>query len=64
MLIGYARVSTKDQDTALQEDALRKAGVERLFMEKASAGSIRRTRPRTPVACADRSIRSRPSPPM
>jgi DNA invertase Pin-like site-specific DNA recombinase len=36
MLIGYARVSTKDQDTALQEDALRKAGVERIFLEKAS----------------------------
>lgn len=36
MLIGYARVSTKDQDTALQEDALRKAGVERIFIEKAS----------------------------
>ncbi|MGA7324646.1 MAG: recombinase family protein [Rhodomicrobium sp.] len=36
MLIGYARVSTKDQDTALQEEALRKAGVARLFIEKAS----------------------------
>jgi DNA invertase Pin-like site-specific DNA recombinase len=36
MLIGYARVSTKDQDTALQEEALRKAGVERIFIEKAS----------------------------
>lgn len=36
MLIGYCRVSTKDQDTALQEDALRKDGVERLFIEKAS----------------------------
>jgi DNA invertase Pin-like site-specific DNA recombinase len=36
MLLGYARVSTKDQDTALQEDALRKAGAERMFVEKAS----------------------------
>jgi DNA invertase Pin-like site-specific DNA recombinase len=36
MIIGYARVSTKDQDTALQEEALRKAGVERLFIETAS----------------------------
>jgi DNA invertase Pin-like site-specific DNA recombinase len=36
MLLGYCRVSTKDQDTALQEEALRKAGIERLFIDKAS----------------------------
>jgi DNA invertase Pin-like site-specific DNA recombinase len=36
MLIGYVRVSTQDQNTVLQEDALRKAGVERIFVEKAS----------------------------
>ena len=38
MLIGYARVSTDDQDTAIQEAALRQAGCERLYTEKASGG--------------------------
>lgn len=36
MLIGYARVSTTDQDTALQLDALRKAGVRVIFNESGS----------------------------
>lgn len=38
MLIGYARVSTDDQDTAAQTASLRKAGCERVFTEKASGG--------------------------
>lgn len=34
--VGYARVSTVDQDTALQLDALRKAGVRVVFREAGS----------------------------
>lgn len=37
MLIGYARVSTSEQETTLQRDALSTAGVERVFEEKRSA---------------------------
>lgn len=36
MLIGYARVSTTDQDTALQLDALRTAGVRTVYHESGS----------------------------
>jgi DNA invertase Pin-like site-specific DNA recombinase len=36
MLVGYARVSTDDQDHALQLDALRQAGCERIITETAS----------------------------
>src|SRR4051812_47577983 len=36
MLIGYARVSTDQQDHALQLDALRGAGCQRVFVETAS----------------------------
>ena len=35
MLIGYARVSTHDQTPALQRDALREAGCERVFADTA-----------------------------
>lgn len=36
MLIGYARVSTADQNPELQQDALQKAGCERVFTDKIS----------------------------
>ncbi|AMT69063.1 recombinase family protein [Mycobacteroides abscessus] len=40
MLIGYARVSTVEQSTDLQLDALNGAGVERVFVDEGVSGSV------------------------
>lgn len=42
MIIGYIRVSTKEQNTERQEEALKKEGAEKVFIEKISGKNTNR----------------------
>jgi len=41
MIIGYARVSTQDQNLDLQTDELTKLGCQKIYQEKVSSGKER-----------------------
>lgn len=55
MMIGYARVSTDDQNVALQRDALNAAGCEKIFEDQGISGATR-SRPGLDAALAALSV--------
>jgi DNA invertase Pin-like site-specific DNA recombinase len=54
MLIGYARVSTDDQKLDLQQDALQKAGCEKIFEDYLGGAKASREQntPQGPIRCS------------
>jgi DNA invertase Pin-like site-specific DNA recombinase len=44
MIIGYARVSTSEQNLDLQRDALKRAGCEKIIEDTVSGGKVQRPR--------------------
>ena len=51
MLIGYARVSTDEQELALQIDALQRAGCENIFVDKVSGVQTNRKGLQDALSC-------------
>lgn len=61
MQLGYVRVSTTDQTLALQLDAMRNAGIERVFEDTGVSGTIdpvKRRASRLYSRTRDRAMRS------
>ncbi len=51
MLIGYARVSTEDQNLNLQRDALKKYGIDEANIYEEHVSAAKAKRPSWPRAC-------------